>query len=452
MPFKKIMSFYAYCILQLFDRLRSEQPHCFEKLIPLKGDIEVEELGLSSADRNMLIEKVSIIFHVAANVRFDNTLKKTVLLNIRSTRDICVLGKSLKNLVVLVHVSSTYTQVDKPVVDEIVYPMEIDWRKTIQIAETVNDYVLEVFKSKYLGTMPNSYVFTKRLAEQVITDYSKSLPCVICRPSIISPTLNEPIKGWLDSFGGPVGLIVGCGKGIIRVFYNNPSICDNFIPADITVKAMIVAGWKRGVINKNNDTQNIHPFVYNCTSNHSMIQSRLNTIQIGNKTVAEYPLEDIIWTPGLIMTQSYFCYYILVLLLHIIPAVFIDGLLQIAGKNPRLLKQQRKIFVNINNMTHFLFNEWNFRNQKLLSLSNEVPPDNQRDFGFAVDLNYNYNNLFLYYRNCTIGSKMFLLNESMDRLDAARFHYKRMLWIDRIVKILIGILFIRIMYGIYIDV
>lgn len=100
MPFKKIMSFYAYCILQLFDRLRSEQPHCFEKLIPLKGDIEVEELGLSSADRNMLIEKVFIIFHVAANVRFDNTLKKTVLLNIRSTRDICGLGKSLKNLVV----------------------------------------------------------------------------------------------------------------------------------------------------------------------------------------------------------------------------------------------------------------------------------------------------------------------------------------------------------------
>lgn len=94
------MSFYAYCILQLFDRLRSEQPHCFEKLIPLKGDIKVEGLGLSSADRNTLIEKVSIIFHVAANVRFDNALKETVLQNIRSTRDICVLGESLKNLVV----------------------------------------------------------------------------------------------------------------------------------------------------------------------------------------------------------------------------------------------------------------------------------------------------------------------------------------------------------------
>lgn len=51
-------------------------------------------------------------------------------------------------------------------------------------------------------------------------------------------------------------------------------------------------------------------------------------------------------------------------------------------------------------MAHFLLNKWDFRNQKLLSLSNEVPPDNQQDFGFAVDLNYiyNYNTLLLYYK------------------------------------------------------
>lgn len=97
---KKITSFYTYHFLQLFDRLRNKRPHCFEKLIPLKDDIEVEGLGLSSADRNTLIEKVSIIFHVAANVTFDNTLKKAIFINLRATRDICVLGECLKNLAV----------------------------------------------------------------------------------------------------------------------------------------------------------------------------------------------------------------------------------------------------------------------------------------------------------------------------------------------------------------
>lgn len=32
--------------------------------------------------------------------------------------------------------------------------------------------------------MPNTYTFSKRIAEQVINDYSKDLPTVIIRPSI----------------------------------------------------------------------------------------------------------------------------------------------------------------------------------------------------------------------------------------------------------------------------
>ncbi|XP_029174611.1 fatty acyl-CoA reductase 1-like [Nylanderia fulva] len=409
----------------LKNRLRSEQPHCLKKLIPLKGDIEIERLGLSFADRNTLIEKVSIIFHVAATVKFDDTLKKAVA---------------------LVHVSTTYSQVDKPVIDEIVYPTEVDWKKTIQIAETLDEYTFEVFKSKYIGTMPNSYIFTKRLAEQVIFDYSKSLPCVICRPSIITPTLNEPMKGWLDSFNGPVGLMVGCGKGIILVFYNDSFVNDNYVPIDIVTKAMIVAGWKCGIINKNDDTQNILPLVYNCSTTHETNPSRFVLFQISTKILANIPLENMIWAPAMITTKNRFFYKILVLLLHVIPALFIDVLLQFAGKRPRLLKQQRKLFISSELATHFLLNKWVFQNKKLISLSNEVPRNNQRDFGFVTDLDYDKP---LYYKNCIIGSKLFLLNESMDRLDAVKFHYRRMLWLDRIVKILVGTLIMWIIYDKY---
>jgi len=42
--------------------------------------------------------------------------------------------------------------------------------------------------------------------------------------------------------------MVGCGKGIVRVFYNNPFASDNYIPIDTVVKAIIVAAWKRGVM------------------------------------------------------------------------------------------------------------------------------------------------------------------------------------------------------------
>lgn len=66
----------------------------------MEGDIALEGLGLSTADRDMLIEETSVIFHIAALVKFDSTLKDAVLSNVRSTRDICDLGERMKHLVV----------------------------------------------------------------------------------------------------------------------------------------------------------------------------------------------------------------------------------------------------------------------------------------------------------------------------------------------------------------
>jgi len=46
-----------------------------KKLVPLDGDITKPGLGLSITERQIIINNVSIVFHCAANVRFDNPLK-----------------------------------------------------------------------------------------------------------------------------------------------------------------------------------------------------------------------------------------------------------------------------------------------------------------------------------------------------------------------------------------
>lgn len=85
---------------KLFDVLRSEQPSSFDKVIAITGDIAADNLGLLPIEKQMLTEKVSIIFHVAASVRFDEGLKEAIFNNTRSTRDICILAKKMKQLVV----------------------------------------------------------------------------------------------------------------------------------------------------------------------------------------------------------------------------------------------------------------------------------------------------------------------------------------------------------------
>lgn len=61
-----------------FSRIRRENPALFQKIIPVSGDITYEGLGLSPADERILTERVSVVFHVAATIRFDEPLRLVI--------------------------------------------------------------------------------------------------------------------------------------------------------------------------------------------------------------------------------------------------------------------------------------------------------------------------------------------------------------------------------------
>jgi fatty acyl-CoA reductase len=69
-----------------------------EKLFPILGDMTELRLGLSDIDYNFLVENVSVVFHVAASVRFDEPIRDATLMNVRGTREVVQLSKQMKNL------------------------------------------------------------------------------------------------------------------------------------------------------------------------------------------------------------------------------------------------------------------------------------------------------------------------------------------------------------------
>lgn len=87
--------------MQVFAKLRDEQPKFRHQIVAIAGDCSQPNLGISSQDRATLIREVSIVFHVAATVRFDEKLKLAVPINVRSTRDVINLCKEITNLKVL---------------------------------------------------------------------------------------------------------------------------------------------------------------------------------------------------------------------------------------------------------------------------------------------------------------------------------------------------------------
>ena len=55
------------------------------------------------------------------------------------------------------------------------------------------------------------------------------------------------MSGWIDNFNGPAGLIVGNGKGLVRVLYSDPNNILDHVPVDITAKAIIISSWKQAI-------------------------------------------------------------------------------------------------------------------------------------------------------------------------------------------------------------
>lgn len=64
----------------------------------ISGDCSIAGLGLSLTDRQTLISNISIIFHAAATIKFDENLKLAIDINVHGTKDVIELGKEMKQL------------------------------------------------------------------------------------------------------------------------------------------------------------------------------------------------------------------------------------------------------------------------------------------------------------------------------------------------------------------
>lgn len=181
----------------LYDCLRKKDSKFIEKLIPIPGDITELNLGLSENSKK-LMKNVSIIFHSAASVRFDDSLKYAVTMNTRGTREVMKFAETLMNLKVVMHVSTAYSNVYLPTVEEKIYPPLTDWKKAIEICEKFDDKVLNEITPHFINFMPNTYVFSKNLAEHVSLDYKEKLPLILFRPSIVLSACDEPFAGYVS--------------------------------------------------------------------------------------------------------------------------------------------------------------------------------------------------------------------------------------------------------------
>ncbi|XP_011704930.1 PREDICTED: putative fatty acyl-CoA reductase CG5065 [Wasmannia auropunctata] len=227
----------------LYDRLKKEVPNFRKKVVPIVGDLNIKDFGLLESDKNMLINEVSIIFHVAANLRFHEKIKIATMINVNATATILKLAKQMSNLKAFVHVSTAYANCHVNHIEERFYSYPINHQDLIMFTQNLPENIIKKKISRVISQWPNTYTFTKAIAEGFLKNESEDLPVGIFRPGIVICSANEPLAGWIDNYYGPIGFTVYLLRGYTRIFGCNGDLNANLVPVDLTVNALIASAW-----------------------------------------------------------------------------------------------------------------------------------------------------------------------------------------------------------------
>jgi len=434
----------------IFNTAREMHPNFEEKITALQGDILDPNFGLSASDESILIEQCQIIFHSAATVRFHEPLRLAMQMNVASVKKLLALCHKMKKLQSIVHVSTAYANCNRSNVAEMIYPPPIQPAKLLDASEWMDDQVFDVLTTKIINDRPNTYTFTKALAEYVVSQETKELPLAIIRPSIVGSSWREPIPGWVDNYNGPSGLVVATGKGLLRIMIGSSNAIADIVPVDVCVNMMIAVGWHTAIKKPKKIP------VYHCCTGHLGTLTWGKVAEYGLEHLDNHSMENAIFYPHLQFTENRFRYYCFRLIKEVVPAYILDCYMRLIGRKPIFSKLSDKIYKSVRTLDFFTSHSWIFPNDNSVALQNEMSDIDQKIFGFDLkDLSW-----YDYWKNYCMGAKQYLLREDISRTVKCQQRYRRLKRLQNIfyfagIALIIKMLFFksfktrRIFFGIF---
>lgn len=82
------------------------------------------------------------------------------------------------------YISTAYCHPEVKLLEEKAYPPPADPYYIIKLVEGLESHEVDQFSKKLLGHHPNTYTYTKALAEALVDEVSDFLPTIILRPSM----------------------------------------------------------------------------------------------------------------------------------------------------------------------------------------------------------------------------------------------------------------------------
>ncbi|KAI4313525.1 hypothetical protein L6164_026499 [Bauhinia variegata] len=238
----------------LFRVLRDELGDNFgsfvsEKVIAVAGDVSLENLGIKDANLRMdMLEEIDIVLHSAASTKFDERFDTAMRTNTIGALHVLYFAKNCTKVVVLLHVSTAYVcgeseglileepfqmgktlngfskldiDFEKKLVENKLNELQTHNSKEETITSVMRSFGLE--RAKKHG-WPNTYVFTKAMAEMLVEHKKENLSVIILRPSIVTSTYKEAFPGWIEGVRTVDSIAIAYCKRKLSCFPGNSKV------------------------------------------------------------------------------------------------------------------------------------------------------------------------------------------------------------------------------------
>ncbi|KAL7071667.1 hypothetical protein ACQ4LE_009393 [Meloidogyne hapla] len=409
----------------LFSRIRCKDENRLERiLVPICGDLMQEDLGLSYEDQETLANEISIVFHCAATVKFDEALRASIQMNVIGTQRLASLCRRMKRLKAFVHTSTAYANCNKEYTSEHIYEPCVNASKLVEATSWMNEKMLDSLSTQLLDNRPNTYTFAKALAESQLLEQQKQfppLPIIIIRPSIVGAIWKEPLPGWIDNVNGPTGIFIGVGKGVLTDMCGNVDIKTDIIPVDIVANMLIAAAAYRAKIplpdkkEENNEKGTMIPIIH-CTSGELNPLKWRRIVNYLEQFFHAYPFDQCFRVPSTQFHHRRKLFLLNFYLKHYLIAQVADRFFKIIGKRPKFVKIYDKIWRMMETLHYFTTREWTFESNNAIKLWNGMSVEDKKLYNFDIrSVNWD-----TYLFNYLMGIKLYMLKERLENLPKAQ--------------------------------
>ena len=268
-----------------------------EKIEVIEGDVSQPGLGLDGETAARLRADLDLIINSSGLTDFNPDLRDALAVNVDSTSHLIEFIRASDHAALL-HLSTCYVagQRDGRVSERVRpnytpthlkdFDAEKEWRRLHELVESAETRVegpevTEELKKQALGKQhaskglsgqalenqirknrvrwlknylteegtrraqelgwPNTYTFTKSLAESMIAKYGSGLPIAIVRPAIVETSVTKPFRGWNEGINTSASLSYLLGTAFRQLPSNERKRLD-IIPVDAVCAGMTLIG------------------------------------------------------------------------------------------------------------------------------------------------------------------------------------------------------------------